>query len=453
MSKTQITTGIDIGTDTIKILAVKKDIDTGKVLEVIFADKLKSTGVQKGRIRSVNEVAKKLQILIEKIEQAHGQKKSNAMEFYVSVNGSKLQLLPSRGLILVARADQKVSQEDVDRIYQNARAMNLQSTNREVLDVFPREWILDGERDVKDPLNLHGTRLELEAFLLSIFSSDLENTFESAAGAGIDLEVENIIASPIADSRSVLTPEQKELGVALVNIGASTTSVGIYEEGKLLNLAIFPVGSDNITNDIAIGFKTEIEVAEKIKTEYGVCSQSEPTGSKKIEIDLSSFGNEEAIIKEQDIEDNFFETMSRSSKKIKVQPKIKKDKSNYLVFTKKELKKIIDARVNELYDLVNAELKKVGKNGLLPGGIVLTGGGAKLPGMVELAKKEFNLPCRIGYPKGFNEQITDPAFSTVCGLVMDDYEDENGQNDSGGEDQGIGKIFSKISGFIKNLVP
>jgi cell division protein FtsA len=453
MSKTQITTGIDIGTDTIKILAVKKDIDTGKVLEVIFADKIKSAGVQKGRIRSVNEVAKKIQALVEKVEQSEGQKKSMAMDFFVSVNGSKLQLLPSRGLILVARADQKVSQEDVDRIYQNARAMNLQSTNREVLDVFPREWILDGERDVKDPLNLHGTRLELEAFLLSIFSSDLENTLESAVSAGLELEIENIIASPVADARSVLTPQQKELGVALVNIGASTTSVCVYEEGKLLNLVIFPVGSANITNDIAIGFKTEIEVAERIKTEYGACSQNEATGSKKIEIDLSSFGNEAEILRDQDIENNFFETVSRTSKKIKVEPKIRKDKSNYLVFTKKGLKKIIDARVNELYDLVAAELKKVGKHGLLPGGIVLTGGGAKLPGMVELAKKEFNLPCRIGYPKGFNEQITDPAFSTVCGLVMDDYEDENGQSDSGGDDKGVQKIVSKITGFIKNLVP
>lgn len=452
MAKTQTTIGIDIGTDAIKILAVKKDFDTGKILDVIFLDKIKSEGVQKGRIRNVSEVAKKLQGLVEKTEQMQGQKKLGALDFYVSINGSKLQLLPSRGLILVGRADQKVSQEDVDRIYQNARAMNLQSTNKEILEVFPREWILDGERDVKDPLNLHGARLELEAYLLSIFSSDLENVIESIAAAGLEIEIDNVIASPVADARSVLTPQQKELGVALVNIGAATTSVSIYEEGKLLNLTVFPVGSANITNDIAIGFKTEIEVAEKIKKEYGICSVKEPVSSKKIEIELFSFiEGEEA--ENKDIEDNFFETVAINSKKTKGQPKIKKDKSNYLVFNKKQLKKIIDARVSEIYDLVNGELKKIGKQGLLPGGIVLAGGGSKLPGMVELAKKEFNLPCRIGYPRDFNQQIMDPSFSTACGLVMDDFGEEGGQSEYSGEEGGSGKIFSRIGNFFKNLVP
>ncbi|MFA5086910.1 MAG: cell division protein FtsA [Candidatus Paceibacterota bacterium] len=452
MAKTQITTGIDIGTDTIKILAVKKDVDTGKILDIVFFDKIKSNGVQKGRIRSAAEVVKKLQGLVERAEQIQGQKKSGTADFYVSINGSKLQLLPSRGLIIVGRADQKVSQEDVDRIYQNARAMNLQSANKEILEVFPKEWILDGERDVKDPLNLHSARLELEAYLLSVFSSDLDNVIEAVSGAGVEIDIENVIASPVADARSVLTPQQKELGVALVNIGASTTGVSIYEEGKLLNLTVFPVGSANITNDIAIGFKTEIEVAEKIKKEYGSCSQSDSVGPKKIEIDLSAFNAGEEP-ENDDIEDNFFETINPNQKKAKAQPKIKKDKANYLVFDRKNLKKIIDARVSEIYDLVNNEIKKVGKQGLLPGGIVLTGGGAKLPGMVELAKKEFNLPCRIGYPKEFSQQIMDPCFSTACGLVMDDYEEENGQSDFGREESGIGKIFSKIGNFIKNLVP
>lgn len=453
MAKTQITTGIDIGTDSFKILAAKKDIETGRILDIVFVDQIKSVGIQKGRIQNVIEVAKKIQEMIDRFEQVQGQKKIGAIDFYLSINGSKLQLLPSRGLIVVGRADQKVSQEDVERIFQNVRAMNLQSANKEILDVFPREWILDGERDVKDPLNLHGARLELEAYLLSVFSSDLDNVLEAAGGAGLELEAENVIAAPLADARSVLTPQQKELGVALVNIGASTTSVSIYEEGKLLNLAVFPVGSANITNDIAIGFKTEIEVAEKIKKEYGACSQNEAAGEKKIEIDLDTFVQNESLTNEN-AEDSVFETVGLSNaKKVKVQPKTKKDKSHYLAFTKKSLKRIIDARVNEIYDLVNAEIKKVGKQGLLPGGIVLTGGGAKLPGMVELAKKEFNLPCRIGYPKGFNEQIMDPSFSTVCGLVIDDFEEDSGQINGGGDGGGAKKIFSKFGDFVRNLMP
>ncbi|MFA5009538.1 MAG: cell division protein FtsA [Candidatus Paceibacterota bacterium] len=452
MAKTQIVIGIDIGTDTIKILAVKKDLETGKILETFFLNKIKSFGVQKGRIKSINEVAKKIQSLVEKMEQSQDQKKLNHQEFLLSINGSKLQLFPSRGVVVVARADQKVSQEDIDRIYQNVRAVNLQSTNKEILDVYPKEWILDGEHDVKDPLNLHGTRLELEAYLLSVFSSDLESVIESGVGAGLDIDANNIIACPVADARSVLTPQQKELGVALINIGASTTSVSIYEEGRLLNLAIFPIGSANITNDIAIGFKTEIEVAEQIKKEYGSCLDND-SGPKKIEINLDLFAKEEEeVSKQEDIEDAIFETFGKGLKKIE-KIKAKKEKGNVLVFSKKDLKKIINARVDEIYSLIAEEIKKAGKQGLLPGGIVLTGGGSKLPGMVDLAKKEFNLPCRIGFPKELNNQVMDPSLATVCGLVMDEDQEDGPQSD-GIDEQGIlRKIFRKIINFIKNLAP
>lgn len=452
MSKIQTVIGIDIGTDTIKILAVKKESETGKILETIFLNKIKSFGVQKGRIKNINEVAKRIQDLVEKMEQSQGQKRSSHQEFLLSINGSKLQLFPSRGLVVVGRADQKVSQEDVDRIYQNVRAVNLQSTNKEILDVYPKEWILDGERDVKDPLNLHGARLELEAYLLSVFSSDLESVVEAGISAGLDIDANNIVACPVADARSVLTPQQKELGVALINIGAATTSVSIYEEGKLLNMAIFPIGSANITNDIAIGFKTEIEVAEQIKKEYGSCFDNE-SGPKKIEINLDLFAKEdEEIATQKDIEDSVFETFGRGLKKIEKQ-KPKKEKGNVLVFSKKDLKKIINARVDEIYSLAVEEIKKSGKQGLLPGGIVLTGGGSKLPGMIDLAKKEFNLPCRIGFPKELNNQVMDPSFATVCGLVIDEDE-ESGPQSEGSSEQGIlGKIFRNIINFIKNLAP
>ncbi|HOS87864.1 MAG TPA: cell division protein FtsA [Candidatus Pacearchaeota archaeon] len=452
MAKFQIAIGIDIGTDTIKILAVKKDIESGRVSDIIFMDRVKSAGVQKGRIKNVNEAAKKIKELLNRLDQSQENKKNKfSIDYYVSINGSKLQLLPSRGLIAITRADQRVSQGDIDRIFQIVRAINLQAANKEILEVFPKEWILDGERDVKDPLNLYGTRLELEAQLLSVFSSDLENAIAALKEADIDIDAENIIAAPLADACSVLTPQQKELGVVLINLGAATTSVSIYEEGKLLDLAVFPVGSANITNDIAIGFKTEIEVAEKIKKEYGICFINESGGDKKIEIDLDTF------ILDQEKKDNFeeakIEWSNSNIKNKKNQSKVKKDKSHYLIFTKKSLKRIIEARVNEIYDLVNEEIKKVGKQGLLPGGIVLTGGGAKLPGMVELAKKEFNLPCRIGYPKSFNEQIMDPIFSTVCGLVIDNLEEEDGQIDNNGETTGLGKIFLKIGDFFRNLSP
>ncbi|MDD5568848.1 MAG: cell division protein FtsA [Candidatus Pacebacteria bacterium] len=448
MAKTQIVTGIDIGTDTIKILAARKDAESGKISEIIFSDRVESFGVQKGRINSIAEVSKRLQDLLERAEKMHNQKTSR-MELFMNINGNKLQLIPSRGLILVGRADQKVSQEDIDRIFQGTKAVNLQTSNREILDIFPREWILDGEREIKEPLNLHGTRLELEAFLLSAFSSDIDNLIEVAAASGIELSPDNIVPSPIADARSVLTPSQKELGVALVNIGAGTSSVAIFEEGRLLNLSVFPVGSANITNDIAIGFKTEIEIAEKIKKEFGSCSGSgTKPRTKRLEINLDN-NYEDA----KDPADNFFEVNGEKKEiKLKGKNKQKKEKKNFFSFSEKDLRKIIDARVGEIFDLIQAEIKKASKQGLLPGGIVLTGGGAKLPGIVDLAKKEFNLPCRIGYPKGFTEQMRDPSLATACGLIMDDdYNDSQFDND--GAEGFLAKIAGKITGFLKNLIP
>ncbi|MDD5696765.1 MAG: cell division protein FtsA [Candidatus Pacebacteria bacterium] len=437
MAKTQIVTGIDIGTDTIKLLIVRKDVETGKIVDVLFFDKIDSLGIQKGRIKSPQEVGKRIKELLSRAQE---RKVPRSREIFVNINGNKLELINTRGLISVARADQKVSQEDIDRIFQEARTINLQSTNREIMTDFPKEWILDGEKEIKDPLGLKGKRLELEAFLLSAFSADIENVSDALNQAGIEIEEKNIVPSPLAAVRSVLTSPQKELGVALVDIGAGSSSVVIYEEGKLLNLAVFPVGSSNITNDIAIGFKTEIEVAEKIKREHGSCSSFKGSG-KKIEMDISSLGEEEKERVEIGVENE------KSSLKKKEVKKLKDDK-NKLVFSEKELKKIVEARVCEIFDLINKEIKKVSRQELLPGGIVLTGGGAKLPGIVELAKKEFNLPCRIGYAKDFSALGKDSSLSTVCGLVMDDA-DEDLAGESA-EEEGFGK---KIKRFFSNFIP
>ncbi len=420
MAKTQVVMGIDIGTNTIKILTARKDIETGKIVEVLFLRTIESAGVQKGRVKSPQEAGKKIAELMLAMEK---EKVPRAREIYVSINGNKLELISTKGLINVSQAGGKISQEDIERIYQGAKAVNLQSTNKEILSTFPKEWILDGEREIKDPLGLRGTRLELDAFLLSILSSDTESVMEAINQGGIDSEVV-LVPTILADTRSVLDSSKKELGVALISIGAGASSVAIFEEGNLLNLAVFPVGSANITNDIAIGFKTEIEIAEKIKKEHGSCSK---TGTKKIEMDLSPFSEE----------------------KIQIDPNNKKAKNkNIIVFSEKELNKIVEARVCEIFDLIDKEIKKVSKQGLLPGGIVLVGGGAKLPGIVELAKKEFNLPCRIGYAKNVPGVEKDCSFSTVCGLIMDDTEEPLEVEASNGE--GFGKKIMKV---LKDFIP
>ena len=424
MSRIKTITGLDIGTDTIKILGVKKDSESG--MEILFFDTIDSFGVQKGRVKDSNEVAKRVSELIERVERKHNCRVDN---IFVNINGTKLQLVPSHALISVGRADQKVSSEDIERIYDEVKMINLQSNNKTILQVFPREWILDGEKEIRDPLGLQGVRLELDALLLSAFNSDIEGIIDSIEA--VDLEEDNIIPGLIADSNAVLTPNQKELGVALVNIGAGTSSVAVFEEGRLLNMVVFPVGSANITNDVAIGFKTEIEIAERIKKQYGSCLSKD--AKKRIDFNLSLVDEEE----EEEEEDVF-------GKKRKI---IKKKPKNVLSFSEKELSKIIEARVCEIFELVDKEIKKVSKQGLLPGGIVLTGGGSKLPGIVELAKKEFKLPCRIGYPKDFKGLEKDSSLSTVCGLIMNKMEHAESRTSN---PSGIGK---KVKRFFENFIP
>lgn len=421
MSKPKVITGLDIGTDTIKIIGVKQDQETG--LEVLFFDKIDSFGVHKGRIREVGEVSKRIQDLLDRVEKRNNCRIEN---LFVNINGTRLQLVSSHALISVGRADQKVSKEDIERIFEDVKTINLQSGNKTILQVFPKEWTLDGEKEINDPLGMQGVRLELDAFLLSTFASDMDSIIEAVG----DLDEENIVPGPIADASAVLNPNQKELGVALINIGAGTTSVVVFQENKLLNLAVFPIGSANITNDIAIGFKTEIEIAEKIKRDHGFCAENGK--NKKIEFDLTCIGSDTAF-------DDFEEDEDDKKKK-----KGSKKKNEVLAFSEKELGKIIEARVCEIFELADKEIKKVSKQGLLPGGIVLTGGGAKLPGIVDLAKKEFKLPCRIGYAKDFKGLEKDSSLATVCGLIMNKMEKVETRGSSSGFGKGIKRFFENF---------
>jgi cell division protein FtsA len=392
MSKPSIITGLDIGSDTIKIVSVRENPRTGE-LEVFHSDRISSFGVQKGRVGSPKDAAEKISSLLAKIPKGH----ERIDEVFVNINGSKMQMVPNRGLISVSRADQKIYQEDIERILEETQKINLPS-NREVFGIFPRSWILDGEADLKKPLGLQGVRLELEALLLSIFSLDVENITEAVAEAGLD--VGSMIPSPLAASSAVLSPGQKELGVAVLDIGANTSGMTVYEEGNLLDMAVFPVGSANITNDIAIGLKTEIDIAERIKREFSAVDPEKRSKKKKIEIGEG--------------------TVHASARGYKNQALEKETgKKNYLDFSQKQVKKIVEARVYEIFELAQKELKKVGRQELLPAGIVLTGGGVKLPIAVEAAKKILKLPSRIGCAQGFIGLENDPSLATVCGLIVE----------------------------------
>ncbi len=384
--KGNIVAGLDIGTHTIKCLAVQK---RGKDWEVLNYAEIPSFGLRKGAVVNIDEVSKNIQSLISGIEKNCAKKIGSV---FVNISGNHLYVTPSDGIISVSRADQRISQEDIDRVLQATRAINIPS-NEEVLDVFPREFIIDDQKGIKQPLGLTGIRLEAKVLLLCVFSPYFINLTQSVLNS--KLQIDDIIPSPLAAADAVLTPQQKELGVALVDLGANTTSLAVFEEGELLHFAVFPIGSGNITNDIAIGLKTEVAIAESIKKQHGTCILQKPSKDKT----------------------------DQSRKKIEIM-----EKSSSLEFTKKNLVDIIEPRVSEIFDLIQKELKKINRQELLPSGVVLTGGGAKLPKIRELVKEELKLPCEIGVPKGIVGLEEDPVFATVAGLALAgvDFGEEEG---------------------------
>jgi len=401
MAKPHLIVSLDVGTNSVKALVVKRGSDSD--LETLAFLKKPITGIRRGIVIDVQSVAKAITEVREELEAQLGQGLDSV---YVNVGGSHVFCVFCQGKVAVSRADNKVSEEDIDRVLEDAKTFSL-FPNKEILDIFPCHFIVDGEK-VKEAIGMRGIRLEVEALMVYVFSPYYQNLNQSISNAGFR-EIKDIIPSPLAAARSVLSPSQKELGVALLDIGEGTSSLAVFEEGSLIHLAVLPIGSGNITHDIAIGLKTDIDIAENIKKEFGSCSLSKKEQKEKIEI----------------------------------------KEPEPLVFYRKYLAKIIEARISEIFEETNKELKKISKDKLLPAGVVLTGGGSKTPGIIELAKKELSLPCKIGKPKGFLNINKDPALATVCGLALIGLDSE-AEEDSLSI---IEEIFSKIKSFFRFLIP
>jgi cell division protein FtsA len=394
MSKSKIITVLDIGSGSIKILSVLKKTN-GSGFEILWQGAEPSFGVRKGVVVDILKVSEIVSSLIKKAEEGSG-KKIN--EIYASVGGSHIFCTSSRGLISVSRADQNISEEDVDRALRAAETFSL-PPNKQIIDIFPKEFIIDGEGGVKDAVGMHGVRLEASILVLCGFAPYLRNSTQAIADTGVKFH--KLIPSPLASSRAVISAREGELGVCVLDIGARTTDMAVFEEGMLIHSSVFPIGSGHITDDLATCLKTDIDTAEKIKIEFGSC--------------FNALGKTKRI-----------------DKKIKIKPFRKEieigDENEELVLSTKKLTEIIEARVSDIFDLANKDLKKIARQGLLPAGIILTGGGAKMPGIIGLTKKELKLPCRIGISKEIPAFQEDPALSTLYGLVLeaDEIEGEEG---------------------------
>lgn len=406
MPKARLITGLDIGTASVKILVVLKQQGSPD-FEIISQIEEPCSGVRRGVVIDPDEVSQVISSAIakvqEKISHPSNGKPGKINSAYVNIGGSHIFITPSHGEVAVSRADQKVSQEDVERVLQAAQTFPLPA-NKEILDVFPKEFIVDGERGLKEVLGMQGVKLEAEIFALCAFSPYYKNLTQALLNAG--LQIDDLIASPLASASAVLSLRQKELGVALLDIGAGTSDLAVFEERGLIHTAILPIGSSHITSDIAIGLQTDIDTAERIKKEFGSCILGK---TSQIEIP-------------QD------------------------DKEEPLVVSQKLLTKIIEARVSDIFEQTEKELKKISRQALLPAGIVLTGGGSNLPGIVEFAKKQLKLPAQLGkIQERFNGLQQDASWATVCGLILQaaDLEEE--------EPPFVKGMFSNVLSRLKKM--
>lgn len=377
MAREQYTVGLDIGTQNIRVVQSKWD-EAGGAPNVIGAVAVPSFGMRKGVIIDIEEVVSSVSNVLEKLERMTG---VPVTEANVSVGGSHIQAVESKGVIAVSRADGEITENDIVRVVDASQAISI-PPNREVIHVIPRNFTLDGQTGIKDPLGMSGIRLEVDTTIIHAGLPFIKNLNRAVTQAGLDIS--ELVLAPLACAESVLSKRQKELGVVLIDLGAGTTSVAVFEENNLLHTAILPIGGMHITNDIAIGLRCSIDTAEKVKLLFGHANPKEV--SKGQEIDLSAIDEQEQ------------EKVSRA-----------------------EVVEIIEARLEEIFDYVTNELKKINRDGKLPAGVVLSGGGSNLPGILEFAKNELRLPAALGTLQDVNtviDQVAEPGFSTACGLVL-----------------------------------
>lgn len=432
MSDGKIVVGIDIG--TYKIVTVIAKVDES--VNVLGVSEVKSAGIKKGQIVDIEDAVAAINSALESAERMAGY---NVSHVVVSIGGSQIESQNSRGVVAVASPSKEITESDLIRVIDAAKAISLPST-REILHVLPRNYIVDGQEGIKDPVGMTGVRLEVDTHIITANSVSVRNLDKAFSEVGAD--VDNYVFSGLASSLSVLTETEKELGVVLVDIGAGTTDISIYTDGSVSYSSALAIGARHITNDLAIGLRISIESAEKIKL---FLSQNQ--GKK--------------ILKPEDDEPKPRESKSSDEvdlSSLNLPEELKKISHKTLVDG------IIRPRLNEIFTMVGIEIKKSGFAGLIPAGIVVTGGGSQTAGLRDAAKRTLAMPVRLGIPenmKGIIDEVQNPAFSTVIGLCT--YGSQNATAEkqdlpfglslpkmSGG---GSGKMMQKIVSLLKSFIP
>lgn len=397
-------TGLDIGTHALKAVVVENV--NGKPV-VRLALKEPAQGVRRGAIVDLAEASRPINKIVGEIKKFS---RAAAKNIYVNIGTQQVKSQASKGIVAVSRADTEIYPDDVERAVKASQAVNL-GPNRTIIHTVTREFIVDGVGDIMEPLGLSGSRLEVNSLIIDAFAPHVKSIVRAVELAGG--EVSGLVLNPLVAARSALSKKQKDLGVVVVDVGAGTTGISVYEENKLVSVAKFPVGASSISNDIALGLKIPVHAAENLKLNYGYAIPHD-VGQKEM-VDVGKF---------------FPESQN--------------------VVSRRFISEIIQARLEDIFNFVSAELRSIGRHGKLPGGAVLVGGGAKMPGLTEFARHELKLTSQIGVAledewgaeRGdFSEHLEDPEFVNALGLALWGID---------GEEWKRGALFSRFT--IKNLL-
>ena len=366
--------GLDIGTS--EIVALVAEVSAEGRLNVIGIGSQESKGLKKGVVVNIEETVGAISRVVQEVELMADCK---VKDVYTGIAGSHIRSFNSNGMVAIK--DKEIGQLDVDRVVDTARAVNI-PMDQQILHTIPQEFVVDGQEDVRDPLGMSAIRLEVKVHIVTGAVSAAQNIIKCVRRCG--LEVADLVLQPLASAMAVLTEDEKELGVCLVDIGGGTTDIAVFTGGAIRHTAVIPVAGDQVNNDIAVALRTPPKEAEDLKIQHG-CALRQLADAREM-IEVAGIGDRPP------------RTLSRQT-----------------------LAEFIEPRMEELYSLVQAELRRSGFEELLSSGIVITGGTAGMQGMVELGEEVFHMPVRLGYPRyqgGLSDVMHNPRLATAVGLLM-----------------------------------
>jgi len=397
--------GLDIGTS--KIAAIVAEVTPEGRMEIIGMGSHPSRGLKKGVVVNIDSTVNAIQRALEEAELMADCK---IRDVYTGIAGSHIKSFNSHGMVAIK--DKEVSQTDVDRVIETARAVNI-PMDQQILHILTQEFIIDGQEDVREPIGMSGVRLEVKVHIVTGAVSAAQNIVKCVRRCG--LEVRDLILQPLASALAVLSEDEKDLGVCLVDIGGGTTDIAVFIGGAIRHTAVIPIAGDQITNDIAMALRTPTKDAEDIKRAHGCALRQLADPTEMVEV-----------------------------------PGVGERAARQL--SRQTLAEVIEPRVEELYSLVQAELRRSGFEDLLSSGIVITGGSGAMRGMVELGEEVFHMPVRLGMPHyvgGLAEVVRNPRFSTGVGLLLAGLEQHQRHQQARMQTSSFEQILERMKSWFK----